>query len=521
MSDSAHERLFDELLEGVISETDFLKLEAEMIVDDNVRKAYYERLKLHTALQSEMESGSVSARTVSLGSSPRKRADALLVTCLVVMAILIGLLVWKMGGDRETYLSQEIELVARGFGVLANESADTRWNDLDLTEGDMLPSGTIELEVGIVKLEFFNGVDIVVHGPARFEVVSDFYLRLDEGKVLCRVPESFEGFRVGIPSGEIVDFGTEFEVEVADQFELIDVLSGLVEWQGKSGAVERIEAGSGVRFSGESEVARRNRSVSSMSEIESGFQEAVEQRHEDWKKRLTQLQEDPRVLALFSMERADQNNSKMVDLSGQAEGTVIRTERAMNRWGNPYGGIDFTPTGSRIHLDIEGELESLTLMSWVKIDSLDRLFNSLFLTDGHEQYEPHWQILNDGRMFFSVKAHSEKKGKDKHIAYSPPIWTPEKSGQWMHLASVYDGKAFTTTHYVNGKAVSIDQIPKAFQPDLVRIGSASIGNWSEPRYKNTPEFAVRNLNGTIDEFILFSAPLGAGEIKELYETGKP
>lgn len=521
MSDSTHDRLFDELLEGVISETDFLKLEAEMIVDEDVRKAYYERLKLHTALQSEMESGGPSAGNASVARSPRKRVDALLMSCLAALAILIGLLVWKMVGDSETYLSQQLELVARGFGVLANESADTRWNDLDLTEGDMLPSGMIELEVGMVKLEFFNGVDIVVHGPARFEAVSDFHLRVVAGKVLCRVPDSLDGFRVGIPSGEIIDFGTEFEVEVANEFESIDVLSGLVEWQGKLGAVERIEAGSGVRVSGESEVARRNRSVSPMSEIESGFKEAVEQRHENWKKRLNQLQEDPRVLALFSMERADQNSSIMVDLSGQADGTVIRTERAMNRWGNPYGGIDFTPTGSRIHLDIEDELESLTLMSWVKIDSLDRLFNSLFLTDGHEQYEPHWQILNDGRMFFSVKARSEKKGKDKHIAYSPPIWTPEKSGQWMHLASVYDGKAFTTTHYVNGKAVSIDEIPKGFQPDLVRIGSASIGNWSQPRYKNTPEFAVRNLNGTMDEFILFSAPLSAGEINELYETGKP
>ena len=193
----------------------------------------------------------------------------------------------------------------------------------------------------------------------------------------------------------------------------------------------------------------------------------------------------------------------------------------MNRWGDPYGGIDFTSTGSRIHVDIEDELESLTLMSWVKIDSLDRLYNSLFLTDGHEQFEPHWQIMNDGRMFFSVKALDEKGKSDKHIAYSPPIWTPEKSGQWMHLATVYDGKAYTVTHYVNGKAVSIDQIKEGLRAEVVKIGAASIGNWSQPRYKNTPEFAVRNLNGTMDELILFSAPLSAGEISELYESGKP
>lgn len=91
----------------------------------------------------------------------------------------------------------------------------------------------------------------------------------------------------------------------------------------------------------------------------------------------------------------------------------------------------------------------------------------------------------------------------------------------MHLASVFDGAKQTTTHYVNGIAVSMDQIPENLQADKVEIGAASIGNWSEPRYRNLPDFAVRNLNGTMDELILFSAPLTANEIYELYEDGKP
>ncbi len=522
MSESAYDSLFDELLEGIISEADFLKLEAEMIVDESVRNSYYERLKLHTTLQVEMESSDSVAGSGSVSSAPRRRLDGLLLSCLVALCVLIGLLVWKMAGDRETYLSGKEEPVAKGFGVLSKESGDAAWKQVSLLEGDLLPGGAIELVSGMVKLELFNGVDVIAHGPARFEVVSDFHLRVDGGKIMCRVPESLHGFRVEIPSGEILDYGTEFEIEIGDGFESIDVLTGLVEWHGASGATERIEAGNGVKLSEAAGVEKRSRSIPSMSDLERGFEEVVEARHREWQTRLEQLSEDPRVLALYSMESVVPQISRIADLSGsQEDGTIIRTERAMSRWGNPYGGIDFTPTGSRIHVDIENELESLTLMTWVKIDSLDRLYNSLFLTDGHEQHEPHWQILNDGRMFFSVKAHDVKGKKDKHISYSPPIWTPEKSGQWMHLATVYDGKTFTVTHYVNGKAVSIDQIKKGLRADYVKIGSASIGNWSQPRYKNSPEFAVRNLNGTIDEFILFSTPLSAGEISELYESGKP
>ena len=65
-----------------------------------------------------------------------------------------------------------------------------------------------------------------------------------------------------------------------------------------------------------------------------------------------------------------------------------------------------------------------------------------------------------------------------------------------------------------------DQIPENMRVDTVRIGAASIGNWSEPM-REDPHFAVRNLNGAIDEFAIFSGALSAEEIRELYEIGKP
>ncbi|MFT5126628.1 MAG: hypothetical protein ACI8W8_000223, partial [Rhodothermales bacterium] len=177
-----------------------------------------------------------------------------------------------------------------------------------------------------------------------------------------------------------------------------------------------------------------------------------------------------------------------------------------------------SPTGSRVRLNIPGDHRSLTFFCWVRIDSLDRWFNSLFLTDGHELHEPHWQIMDDGRLFFSVKARDAKH--DKHIAYSPPFWTPALSGKWLQIATVYDVDAKTTTHYVNGEQISQDRIPGADVVDTVRIGAASIGNWSEPK-REDPHFAVRNLNGAMDEFAIFSAALSAAEIADLYEKGQP
>ena len=67
-------RLIDELLDGTCSEADFLKLEADLHVDPEARQAYYERLKLHTGLQLEVEGrGSGSDKIVTM--MPSWRAD--------------------------------------------------------------------------------------------------------------------------------------------------------------------------------------------------------------------------------------------------------------------------------------------------------------------------------------------------------------------------------------------------------------------------------------------------------------
>ena len=526
MTAKERDQLIDDLLEGDLSEVDFLRLEAEMIVNEEARIAYYNRQKLQTGLELEAEEVHRAQAEKEVGSVPsirtgKVRFDWILISGMAALLALVGVIGWKIGQDTQQSVIAA-EPVASGFGVLARESLAT-WKDGQvLHEGDLLPTGILELVSGTVKLEFFNGVDLVLTGGTRIGVRSDYDFRLESGRALFRIPTELDGVRVETPSGEVLDSGTEFALEVTSEFESVEVLDGLVEWKTGSEGPQRIEEGKGLlrRVNGETEVFAGK--ASSMIELEREFAQAGKDRREQWQKKLSALCRDERVIALYSLEQASPADTKIPDQSSNRfDGDVIRSARVLNRWGEPFAGLDFTPTGSRVRVKIDGSYSSLTLVCWVKIDSLDRLYNSLFLTDGHEQFEPHWQIMNDGRIFFSVKAHETAERKDKYIAFSPPIWDPARSGQWMHLASVFDGAKQTTTHYVNGIAVSMDQIPENLQADKVEIGAASIGNWSEPRYRNSPDFAVRNLNGTMDELILFSAPLTANEIYELYEDGKP
>jgi len=524
MSDEERDQLIDALLEGDISEADFVRLEAEMIVDEAARQAYYNRQKLQTGLVLDAEEyhSGASTDTSAIGGRQRSfRFDGLTISAAAVLAIVVGLIGWKIGQDSErARITRTGEAVVSGFGVVAGPVGGT-WTGSKLREGDLVPGGELTLESGIAAVELFSGVELLIQGPARFEVLSGMEVKLTSGSAQIRVPGVAKGFQITTPSGKIVTDEGEFSLQIEGNAELVQVVVGFVSWN-SGDSQNSLVAGEGMRRSGDGGFSPAIESPETMDETEARLAASREIRRSEWESRSVGLQEDPRLLLYLSAAEANRSKSVLPDLSpAKNNGTIVRAERTADRWGQADGAIDFSPTGSRVRVDVGGEHESLTLMCWVKIDGLDRWYNSLFLTDGHELHEPHWQIMDDGRLFFSVRAREAKGKPDKFIAYSPPVWTPAQSGQWMHLATVYNGESSTIAHYVNGEVVSIETIPEALRPDKVVIGPASVGNWSEPRYRTDAGFTMRNLNGAIDEFLLFSAPLSAGEIEELYEAGMP
>ena len=88
------------------------------------------------------------------------------------------------------------------------------------------------------------------------------------------------------------------------------------------------------------------------------------------------------------------------------------------------------------------------------------------------------------------------------------------------IGTVYDGTNRQVVHYLNGEVLSQEAIPEAYLVTSIRIGDASLCNWGLPE-RNQPRFAIRNLNGSMDEFLLFSASLSAEEIRQLYEVSHP
>ena len=101
------------------------------------------------------------------------------------------------------------------------------------------------------------------------------------------------------------------------------------------------------------------------------------------------------------------------------------------------------------------------------------------------------------------------------------MWDTSLSGRWVMLATVYDVDAQRVAHYLNGTEISSETIPAASRMETIEIGAASIGNWSQPMYRTDATFVVRNLNGVMDEFAMFSGALSQQEISEIYKVGDP
>ena len=530
MNTDERSQLIDALVEGEISEADFIRLEAEMLIAPEVREEYYQRVALDSLIDVEVRDRTTGPDTAKVVAFPKVRLPAPWIAGIAAAIALAALFGWFTGHSAPSGVSvAEAEPVARGFGVIA-EHIDAQWSGVDtpLQRGQILPQGPLSLSSGMVQIDLFSGVGLIVDGSAEFEILSPMEMRIDSGKVRANVPEQARGFRVSTAAGEVVDLGTEFAIDVAADHADVHVLDGEIEWHPTDRNMQLMVKGDALRTSAATEtpLSHDPEQFADIAEIEATLARSRRDRRARWLKHSEQLAQDPRLLLYYPMSQSGGWNRTLADASTRnVNGSVVRADRVSDRWGSNDAALDFTPAGSRVRVEVPGEHRSLTLYCWARIDSLDRWYNSLFLTDGHELNEPHWQILDDGRLFFSVKKNEPEAGtkqKDKHIYYSPRIWTPAQSGQWFQIVTTYDTEARQVCHYVNGKVVSRAPITDEWLVENVRIGAASIGNWSEPRYKrDDPSFAIRNLNGAIDEFAIFGAALNEEEVRDLYEIGKP
>ena len=134
--------------------------------------------------------------------------------------------------------------------ALGNEQ-DTR-SPRNIKAGKGLYVGEkLYLDSGVAEIKFFNGAEVVLEGPAEFEVQGKKQCRLEFGKLVAIASEKrSKGFIVDTPAARVEDLGTEFGVAVdASGLHRVEVLDGKVEvLRFADDAVVTLTAGEAVRI---------------------------------------------------------------------------------------------------------------------------------------------------------------------------------------------------------------------------------------------------------------------------------
>lgn len=526
----------DSYLNGELSPEDFEAMQDKMVESAEYRKIIRRYLSVDHSL--EMLEGESPLEVVPEEKVETKFPSPVRLTVAAAVAFFFGVLVMSWRDDDQSegaaeVKSQEAVLPsAEGFAVVSGLFG-AEWNEdsSGYVEGDTLGPEVFRLASGTAEIKFFSGANMTVEGPAEILLKSAWEAECRDGLVRMQVPPAARGFKLQAPSTEIIDLGTEFGLSVRDGKGQVEVFDGEISIRHQDEERQLLEKGAVFLLPEDGLAIATEKGGVSYPDATKFKKMAEEERRnsrEAWQAERAELVKDDRLLAYYCFENAD-GLSLVPNLAeprnAETDGAIILAEPVTGRWSGVRSALEFRRPGSRVRVNIPGEFEAFTFMSWVRIDSLDRQYNALFLGDGYENGEPHWQIREDGKLMLSVmvdedRPHPVSKDRRFHrLYYSPPIWDLSMSGQWLHLTSVYDPDQRLVSHFVDGEMVSREEIPDEYLVKTLRIGNGEIGNWGEP-FREDPSWAIRNLNGRMDEIAIYKDALSKGEIAEIFARSR-
>jgi hypothetical protein len=479
--------LLQRYLQGDISREEMQQLNALLRSDRAARRQFREMLNLDSALA---EAAAENARRIAPPSEiarfPIRRfglaAAAVLLACLTVF-----------------HLSKPLgRPFATVVAVTSPEAAAPAW-----APGAPVSGQPCDLNSGTLELLTAKGAKVVIEAPARFQFLPGNRLNLSRGRVAADVPPSAKGFTVITPTGEAVDLGTRFGVDVQHNGESeIHVFQGEVIAKTTAAPGKSLRTGDALALSASQTQTRDLRGSvfiqpGEVSSLSAGLAAGQQQRAESQRVRLLK---DPSLIALLDFEGAP-----------AFEGNYRMTQ---GRWPGSKAP-EFSELGHHLKVELgeERDWPQLTLAAWVRIDQLGALFQSLLHTNGWEKDRPgqvHWMVTHLMTMRLALRANTPAPGSEQKSGFPDSLTSvlPDR-GRWMHLATVYNAETQSTRFYLNGKPDG-EFFHAVAHP--AKLGAAQIGNWDR---------VDRKLSGRIDELLLLGRALSDIEISALYEAGTP
>jgi hypothetical protein len=500
---------------GRIPEDEFAVLQERLEADADLRAALRVLAEVEEGLSALAMARSVAAATLPSNPVPRPGAvafrSARVPWTIAAAACFVALLAWWSPRATSGGTSGRPHGAGTAAGVtamLVDEAGAVFAQPRQAGEVRFVP-GAYELKSGTVHLRFVNGTDLVVEGPARFQIRDAFRTDLFSGRVRAIVPPTAHGFTVVTREVAYEDVGTEFGLSVDGTTgeSQMHVFDGQVNLRSgdASGALLR------SAFVGDS-VGYREGRIEEVSDMDVGeFPSPGDIGHLRWAALRKERLADPGLIAWFPFERGG-NASQLVNAArdhGVPDGRIAGARWATGRWPGKQA-LWFDRESDFVEIEIPGEFTELTVAVWLKVDRFEHEMNAIFNSNGSDAGGLHFQLNRLGL----------PRGGLLGVYRPVQRWVghPVPMGKWVHVVSVLSLLQRRHVIFVNGQPVLESNVAES---DLrLQPGHCRLGNWFNLG-SGSNEFSSRAFCGLIDELSIWNRALSAGEVAALTESGRP
>ncbi|KAA5542702.1 iron dicitrate transport regulator FecR [Roseiconus nitratireducens] len=504
MSESTDLRsLFADYASGEITAEQLQVLEAALRQDALLRRDFIEYLNVDSALgelaalpesevvRIECEAAVAAAAESNSGEKtldrPSRRVSARLAFMAAAAALLLAATLW-IGNLTNRPIEPVATLVADVDALLLREG--NAWND------HQLPVGKYELNQGLLHLRFAGGVTVYLEAPAQFEPLSGQRLLLRSGRLSANVPPEGVGFTVETPEAEVIDFGTEFSVDVSASASEVHVFEGLVRVQPRSRG--DIAAANAVDLRASQAVKIEERAATPV-EIELAADRFI-RTFDESRRRYARTIKRLAPVAFYQMAIRDQG---LTCIPPEYSGVVLTGDgnRPPHARGVFSGGslrvlADSTGRGGRAESPPPLRTGAFTLVAFVYLES--RAKNATVATDIRRDQGSFTLALNQSGFVQATVRDAEGDLRSVASESLLPLRT------WCHISMTVDG----------------DQLRLYNDGRLVAASSSAplAGHDAKSLWFGTDPDGLHLWDGRIDEVALFDKALSDVQITDLYQA---
>ncbi len=511
MNDERLDFLLDRHLDGELPAEDRAELEMRLLNSAADRARFWERAETHAVLHEGLQRQAVGSLVPVTRVRWRRGAWWVAAAACLVIGVIS---VWQHGRP-----VPETVVAARPEVAVVQQTAGARWHHgAETRAGDRLPTGTLRLEAGLVRLRFFSGASLVLQGPAELEIKSSNLVLVKRGRVTATVPPVAEGFILLTEGWRLVDRGTVFGVSVPDDGKAeLHVLNGKVDVQ--SATVARsLTTGQAARLGRDGALVELPVAPESFPTEGDVFTRSASQQSErlvGWRESSRRTAQEASLLLYYNFENADHDRGLIHNLAPAAakgsDGVLVGGEWAEGRWPGK-SAVEFRRVGDLIRALPLVTLPAATFVAWVRFDAGFDQRQTLLLSPKVGPGQVYWLVWPEPRRGpAAALAFVETDQGRNRYALAHESLPAALIGRWLQLAVIADTARGKVSHFINGVRLSEQDFGDALAMDLNEL---VIGNWG---YTREPSSFI----GRMDELAIYRRALGTAELARLYDEGKP